>query len=121
MTAETIAAAMVGVDAWMFALSASDLESPARHGTAAVAALARLLTRAAGNPMSDEPADTAVVVPDAIGGRVEAYSQWIHMVGLDVAKVLGSSASDLAFGSDNDRLAEMAAALQARAEVSNSR
>jgi hypothetical protein len=117
MTPEVTAAVMVGVDAWMFALAAADLEAPARHGTAAVSALARLLSRAAGHAMTDEPADTGVVVHDIVATQAEAYSQWIRGIGLDVAAVLSCSASDLAFGADNERLAEMAAALQGCADT----
>lgn len=116
MDRESIAAVMIGVDAWMFALAAVDLEGPARHGTHAVAALARLLTRAAGHSMTDEAPDTDVPVPDAVSSRAEAYSQWIIQVGLSVDAVLSRTASDIAFGAENQRLAEMAAALQAVAE-----
>lgn len=114
---ETIASVMVGVDAWMTALAVGDLESPARHGTPAVTALARLLTRATGQELTSADLDHLALPTTDSASRAARYAAWVRSVGLDVAEVLRTAADDLGHGLGNPQLAQMAAALASEAEA----
>ncbi len=113
--AHDAAAAIIGVDAWMVALQATDLERPSRYGTAAVAALARLLARAAGQALSDDEEDELPSADVRHLARAARYAAWVQRLELDAATVLQRAATDLQTGSGNERLSSMAAALAATA------
>jgi hypothetical protein len=108
---EEVAAVMIGVDAWMRALGAADLSSPSRHGTAAIAALARLLTRAAGHDLEDAPLEEHADPAEHASVLAARYHAWVLDLGLDTRLVLEMAAGDLAFGAENTRLLQMASAL----------
>lgn len=113
--AHDAAAAIIGVDAWMVALQAADLERPSRYGKAAVNALARLLARAAGHTLSDDEDDELPSTDVRHLARAERYAEWVAGMDLDAGVVLGRAARDLQTGSGNERLSSMAAALAATA------
>ena len=110
------AAAVIGTDAWMFALQASELDRPSRFGAPAVQALARLLARSAGFTAEEADLDD---LPEALEQhlvRAELYVGWVERLDLDVSEVLWRAASDIAVGADNERLGVMASALLAQVD-----
>jgi hypothetical protein len=114
---EAVAAVMIGVDAWMRALGAADLSTPSRHGPAAIAALARLLTRAAGHDLVEQPLEAHLEPSEHATVMATRYHSWVSGLGLDPRTVLSIAASDLAYGADSPKLLQMAVALEHAAEL----
>jgi hypothetical protein len=114
ITADTLAA-VLAADAWMWSLTATDLHTPARHGPAAVGALARILARAAGQVDGFDPDTAGDPAPQVMLARAEAYAAWACVHTDDVATVLLTAAYDLAQPPLDARLVAMASALEATA------
>lgn len=110
-------AAALAADAWMWALAATDLHLPARHGSAAVTALARVLARAAGQVTGFESYDADEPAPQVMLARAEAYGSWAAAYGGDAAVALLTAAWDLGQLPADPRLAAMASALAATANA----
>jgi hypothetical protein len=108
-----LVAATIAAECWMSALNAKNLTQPVRHGTAAVAALAALLARAAGiAEVQDCPALAGAEQDVKMIHQVENLAKWATtVVGVDASEVLRRAAADLSAGSNDSRLEAMAGLL----------
>lgn len=114
-----LAAAVVGVDAWMAVTGAHSLERPGDHGAAAVAVLSASLCRAGGaterhlGPLEVE----ACAGEDHLVAAAEGYARWAtHHLGCDAPVVLQLAAADLAANGPTGPFAAMAELLVIIAE-----
>lgn len=109
-TAEDLAAAVVGADAWMLVTGVRALDQSASASASAVAALGRVCARAAGQPAPAAQLDglgRRCGVPQDWVEAVDIWEMWVASQGLDPAEVFTRAAHDLAVG-DGD-VAEIAA------------
>lgn len=112
------AAAVIAADAWMRVHDTDTLETPIRFGRAAVAALAAILARAAGQATNHAAA--AWPAGSDAGVHVEAvefYWQWADVNTPDPGEVLARASADLAAAGAASAVASVAALLATHAEI----
>lgn len=112
-----LAAAVVAVDSWMAVLRTPTLDQPARHGRAAVRALAAALSRSAGHGGPVEPVEPCGATDDLLD-LAAGHARWAAAIlGVEsAAEALRRSASDLYVGGDLEVLHSLACALYLTAE-----
>ena len=118
-----LVASTIGAECWMFAVNASSLNQPVRHGVSAVAALAAILARAAGSAEVQEcpPLDAAELDTRKIQ-QVEQLVIWVNnMVPGSVHEVFRRAAADLSAGMQDSRFEAMAGLLNIIADTCDDR
>ena len=118
-----LVASTIAAECWMFAMNASSLNQPVRHGKAAVAALAAILARAAGSAEVQEcpPLDAAELDTKKIQ-QVEQLVIWVNdMLPGSVHEVFRRAAADLSAGAPDPRFEAMAGLLNIVADTCDDR
>jgi hypothetical protein len=104
---EDLVAAVVAADAWCLVLRTGSLTYPSRHGAAAVRALARILLRAAGQPVPGVADGAAPTRRDDLLAAATDHIDWVAATlgPAAVDDVVGRAAGDLTAAGPMDELA----------------
>lgn len=97
-----LAAAVIGVDAWMLATGSRSLEDRSAHGAFAAAAMARCLARAAGRapygPLRSPHPALRTSPPARWFTRSDRWRRWVNEHDLDPSEVFTAAEQDLSVG-----------------------